>query len=71
MCSMYFAANMFDCVQDVFLNKTSKNALLPVVIRGQGEGSLIFMLRQGFPSALVVPPVFTTFQNLNISCIYS
>ena len=49
MCSVYVVTSMFDCVQDVFLNKTFKNALLLVVLGGQEEGSLVFMLRQGFP----------------------
>ena len=44
-------ASMFDCVQDVFLNKTFKNAWLLVVLGGQEEGSLILVLRQGFPQS--------------------
>ena len=49
MCSVYVVTSMFDCVQDVFLNKTFKKSLLLVVLWGQEEGSLVFMLRQGFP----------------------
>lgn len=44
---------MFHYVRDVFLNKTFRNASLLVLFGGQEEGSLINMLRQSFPLAMV------------------
>ena len=42
-------ASMCDCVQAMFWMKLYKNASLLVVLWGQKEGSLVFMLHQGFP----------------------